>query len=163
VLFGIALRSPERVVARGNLRPHRVDDAKILHSPCGLYARQQLRQELLISFAVDEDDRCSPGIGFARTLMAEGSQLEAANALVRYAVGALGMRRIGLTTQRIMRLADALLKSSFSLSKVSRGARMYFQAAGLPTGIATRDLTWLVCPTSKYSGEENPNTNGRSH
>ena len=52
----LPLRRPEGVVARRNVGPHGVDDAKIRHPPRGLDRWKQFRQQLLVAFAVDEDD-----------------------------------------------------------------------------------------------------------
>ena len=56
MLFGVPLRRPEWVVARRNVGPHGVDNAKIRHPPGGFDRGKQFRKKLLVAFAVDEDD-----------------------------------------------------------------------------------------------------------
>ncbi len=56
VLFGVTLGSPERVVPGRDLRSHRVNDAQILHAARRFDRRQQLIEQLLVAFSVDEND-----------------------------------------------------------------------------------------------------------
>ena len=90
--------------------------------------------------------QCDTGYWVRKSAQGRGFATEAANALVRYAIGALGMRRIGLTysggNEASRRIAERL---GFSLEGIQKGAnilpggkcadRYYcarFDVAGLP-------------------------------
>jgi RimJ/RimL family protein N-acetyltransferase len=90
--------------------------------------------------------QCDTGFWVRKSAQGQGFATEAANALVRYAFGALGMRRVGLTHARgneaSRRIAEKL---GFSFEGVQRGANLLpggknadrycyarFDAAGLP-------------------------------
>lgn len=90
--------------------------------------------------------QCDTGYWVRKSAQGRGFATEAANALVRYAFGALGMRRIGLTysdgNEASRRIAEKL---GFSLEGVQRGANVLpggkhadrycyarFDIAGLP-------------------------------
>ena len=77
----------------------------------------------------------------------QGVATEAANALVRYAFGALGMRRVGLThsggNEASRRIAERL---GFSFEGIQRG-QISFRKKRTRIGTATLDLTLLVYPT----------------
>lgn len=90
--------------------------------------------------------QCDTGYWVRKSAQGRGFATEAANALVRYAFGALGMRRIGLTHSRgneaSRRIAEKL---GFALEGVQRGANILpggktadrccyarFDVAGLP-------------------------------
>src|ERR1700761_7482657 len=96
--------------------------------------------------------QCDTGYWVRKTAQGQGIATEATNAMVRYAFGALGMRRIGLT-HSAGNEADALLNDSASPSRVSREVRMYFQAASMRTGTATRDWMSLVCRAYRCTGK----------
>jgi len=90
--------------------------------------------------------QCSTGYWVRKTAQGRGFAMEATNALVRYAFGALGMRRIGLThssgNEASRRIAERL---GFSFEGIQIGANMLpegkhadrycyarFDVAGLP-------------------------------
>jgi RimJ/RimL family protein N-acetyltransferase len=90
--------------------------------------------------------QCDTGFWVRKSAQGRGFASEAANALVRYAFGALGMRRVGLThsagNEASRRIAERL---GFSLEGVQRGANLLpggrtadrycyarFDVAGLP-------------------------------
>ena len=90
--------------------------------------------------------QCDTGYWVRKTAQRQGFATEAANALVRYAFGALGMRRIGLThsagNEASRRIAAKL---GFSFEGIQRGANILpggthadrycyarFDVAGLP-------------------------------
>jgi RimJ/RimL family protein N-acetyltransferase len=90
--------------------------------------------------------QCDTGCWVRKSAQRKGFATEAANALVRYAFGALGMRRIGLThsdgNEASRRIAERL---SFSFEGTQRGANILpggkyadrycyarFDVAGLP-------------------------------
>ena len=90
--------------------------------------------------------QCDTGFWVRRSAQRRGFATEAANALVRYAFGALGMRRIGLThsngNEASRRVAEKL---GFSFEGIQRGANILsggryadrhcyarFDIAGLP-------------------------------
>jgi ribosomal-protein-serine acetyltransferase len=90
--------------------------------------------------------QCDTGYWVRKSVQRQGFATEAANALVRYAFGALGMRRIGLThaggNEASRRIAEKL---GFSLEGIQRGANVLpegkhvdrhcyarFDIAGLP-------------------------------
>lgn len=68
---------------------------------------------------------CDAGYWVRKTAQGRGFATEAANALVRYAIGALGMRRIGLThsggNEASRRIAERL---GFSFEGIQRGANL---------------------------------------
>jgi RimJ/RimL family protein N-acetyltransferase len=67
--------------------------------------------------------QCDTGFWVRKSAQGQGIATEAANAMVRYAFGALGMRRIGLThsdgNEASRRIAEKL---GFSLEGIQRGA-----------------------------------------
>jgi RimJ/RimL family protein N-acetyltransferase len=69
--------------------------------------------------------QCDTGCWVRKSAQGRGFATEAENALVRYAVGALGMRRIGLThsggNEASRRIAEKL---GFSFEGIQRGANM---------------------------------------
>jgi len=90
--------------------------------------------------------QCDTGYWVRKSAQRQGFATEAANALVRYAFGALGMRRIGLThsdgNEASRRIAERL---GFSFEGIQRGANILpggshadrycyarFDVAGLP-------------------------------
>jgi RimJ/RimL family protein N-acetyltransferase len=90
--------------------------------------------------------QCDTGFWVRKSAQRQGFATEAANALVRYAFGALGMRRIGLThsngNEASRRIAEKL---GFSFEGIQRGANVLsggryadrhcyarFDTAGLP-------------------------------
>lgn len=90
--------------------------------------------------------QCDTGYWVRKNAQGQGFATEAANALVRYAFGALGMRRIGLThstgNEASQRIAERL---GFSFEGIQRGANILpsgkcadrccyarFDVAGLP-------------------------------
>jgi len=89
--------------------------------------------------------QCDSGLLGPQERPGPGVRTETANALVRYAFGALGMRRIASPTHEAMRQAAASLKNLASRSKASRDANILpgektadrfcysrFDIAGLP-------------------------------
>jgi RimJ/RimL family protein N-acetyltransferase len=97
--------------------------------------------------------QCDTGYWVRKSAQGQGFATEAANALVRYAFGALGMRRIGLThsagNEASRRIAERL---GFSLEGIQRGANILpggkyadrycyarFDVAGLPD----LEVQWL--------------------
>lgn len=93
-----------------------------------------------------EGRQCDTGYWVRKSAQVRGFATEAANALVRYAFGALAMRRVGLThshgNEASQRIAEKL---GFSLEGVQRGANILpggksadrccyarFDVAGLP-------------------------------
>lgn len=96
--------------------------------------------------------QCDTGYWVRKRAQGQGFATEAANALVRYAFGALGMRRIGLThsagNEASRRIADKL---GFSLEGVQRGANMlpggkyadrYCYARFDVAGLSDLDVRW---------------------
>ncbi len=90
--------------------------------------------------------QCDTGFWVRKSAQRQGFATEAANALVRYAFGALGMRRVGLThsagNQASRRVAEKL---GFTLEGIQKGANVLpggrhadrycyarFDIAGLP-------------------------------
>ena len=90
--------------------------------------------------------QCDTGYWVRKSAQGRGFATEAANALVRYAIGALGMRRIGLTysggNEASRRIAE---RFGFSLEGIQKGANILpggkcadryccarFDVAGLP-------------------------------
>ena len=90
--------------------------------------------------------QCDTGYWVRKSAQGRGFATEAANALIRYAFGALGMRRVGLThsagNEASRRIAETL---GFSFEGIQRGANILpggrnadrycyarFDAAGLP-------------------------------
>ena len=90
--------------------------------------------------------QCDTGYWVRKSAQRKGFATEAGNALLRYAFGALGMRRTGLThsdgNEASRRIAEKL---GFSFEGIQRGANI-LPGGRLQTDTVTLDSMWLDCP-----------------